>query len=84
MRKMMMSAALLFMATAANAQDMGVDEMRAALSGLETTAANVLRSNGFEADVMSLTLSQLAQIAQAMSIESNAEMRALIVSALKG
>lgn len=60
MRKILLAAALSSAAFTAHAQ--GAAEMGGALTMLETIAQQTLDKYGVEADVMSLSLAQLAEI----------------------
>lgn len=59
-------------------------EMSQGLTMLETSAAAAFKKYGIEADVMSLTLNQLAEISGAMNASNNdADMKAAIEAALR-
>jgi hypothetical protein len=70
MRKFLLAAAISAVGFTAAAQDAG--EMGQALTMLETIAARTLDKYGVEADVMALSLAQLAQIKT--SLDREAEM----------
>jgi hypothetical protein len=63
MRLTILAAIMALSATVAAAQDKDMmEEMSQGLSMLESSAAQVLQQYGLEADVMSLSLGQLAEI----------------------
>ena len=73
MRSTILAAILSLSATAVFALDAKMmEDMSAGLTMLENSAATALKEYGLEADVMSLTLSQLAEI-QGVLTGSNSE-----------
>lgn len=84
MRSIILATLLALSTTAAIAQDKDVMEMSAGLSMLETSAERALMKYGIEFDVMTLTLSQLAEINGAMTGSNNeADKKADIEAALR-
>ncbi len=84
MRSIILATLLALSTTAAIAQDKDVMEMSAGLSMLETSAERALMKYGIEFDVMTLTLSQLAEINGAMTGSNNeADKKAAIEAALR-
>jgi hypothetical protein len=86
MRLKMLATVLALSTTMAYAQDDAamMEEMSAGISMLESSAAAALKKYGLEADVMSLTLSQLAEINGAMADSNNeADKKAAIEAALR-
>ena len=85
MRATILAAILSLSATGAFAQDKAMmDEMTAGLTMLETSAAGLLKEYGIEADVMALSLSQLAEIQGVLTSSNNdADKKAGIEAALR-
>lgn len=84
MRSTILAAILALSATMATAQDKMMEEMSAGLSMVETSAAQVLKQYGIEADVMTLSLSQIAEINGVLTSSNNdADKKAGIEAALR-
>lgn len=85
MRSTILAAILALSATGAFADDMKMmEEMGAGLTMLETSAAGLLKVYGIDADVMSLSLSQLAEIQGVLTASNNdADKKAGIEAALR-
>ena len=74
MRKYLLASAMLLSPSLAPAQDAPTD-MQRGLSMLQTGVAQVLDQHGIDADVDSLTLSQIAQIRNAVQAENDANVK---------
>lgn len=85
MRSTILAAILSLSATAVFALDAKMmEDMSAGLTMLENSAATALKEYGLEADVMSLTLSQLAEIQGVLTgSNSEADKKAGIEAALR-
>jgi hypothetical protein len=84
MRSTILAAILALSATMASAQDKMMEEMSAGLTMVETSAALVLKQYGIEADVMTLSLSQIAEINGVLTgSNSDADKKAGIEAALR-
>lgn len=85
MRLMILATALALSTSMVFAQDEAMmKQMSEGLSMLEASAAAAFKQYGIEADVMALTLNQLAEISGAMTGSSNdADMKAAIEAALR-
>ncbi|MGL4237330.1 hypothetical protein [Tabrizicola sp.] len=85
MRSTILAAIVALSATMAFAQEKDMmEEMSMGLTMLEASAKTVLQQYGLEADVMSLTLGQLAAIQGALTGSNNdAEKKAQIEAALR-
>ncbi len=84
MRSTILAAILALSATMASAQDTMMEDMAAGLTMVETSAALVLKQYGIEADVMTLSLSQIAEINGVLTGSNNdADKKAGIEAALR-
>jgi hypothetical protein len=84
MRSTILAAILALSATMASAQDTMMEDMAAGLTMVETSAALVLKQYGIEADVMTLSLSQIAEINGVLTASNNdADKKAGIEAALR-
>jgi hypothetical protein len=85
MRSMILAAVMALSTTAAFADNTKMmEEMSAGLTMLEASAKLVLKEYGFEADVMSLSLGQLAEIQGVLTSSNNdSDKKAGIEAALR-
>jgi hypothetical protein len=85
MRLKMLATVLALSTTMAFAQDDAMmAQMSEGLTMLEASAAAAFKKYGIEADVMALTLNQLAEISGAMTASNNdSDMKAAIEAALR-
>jgi hypothetical protein len=84
MRLTILATILALSTTMAIAADDMMMQMSEGLTMLETSAKEAFMKYGIEADVMTLTLNQLAEISGAMTASNNdADMKAAIEAALR-
>jgi hypothetical protein len=85
MRLTILATALALTTSMAFAQDDAMmKQMSDGLTMLESSAAEAFKKYGIDADVMALTLNQLAEISGAMTASNNdADMKAAIEAALR-
>jgi len=84
MRLIFLATILALSSTVAMAEDKDMMEMGQGLTMLQVSSALVLKQHGFDVDVMTLTLSQLAEIQAVMTASNDAaEMKARIEAGLR-
>lgn len=84
MRLTILATLLALSATMAVAQTKDTMGMTESLTMLESSTANILKQYGFDVDVMSLTLNQLAEIKSVMtSTTSDIDIKTGIEAALR-